>query len=109
MNYFLFGKIDIIILLILIAINTIVFLKFQGTKLNCIVTIGIVILYGLILPIISQGFEVSRVVAINGIDDSFTLLYTFLRFPIYWFLGVIQLVLIAISFKSNKAGESKDS
>lgn len=105
-NNLYWGNIDAFILLILIVANTIAYFKFRDKKLGCIATFGIIVLYIIILPLLSQGFEIRRVVSVNGTDDSFTLLYTYLRFPLYWILGIIQLIIITIFFRPNKSNNS---
>lgn len=102
-NNLYLGCIDLLILSILIIVNIVIYLKFRNKEFGCIVILGIALLYIIILPLISQIIEVWRVVDIdiNGADDSFTLLYTYLRFPIYWILGFIQLLILAIFYKSN--------
>lgn len=39
--------------------------------------------------------------------DSFTVAYTFLRFPTYWFIGIIQILVttIKLSTRSNKGNQ----
>lgn len=100
-NNLYWGYIDSSILLILIVVNTITYLKIRNKELGCVAVLGIALLYAIVLPLISQIVEVRRVVAINGKDDSFTLLYTYFRFPIYWLLGFIQFLILAIFYKSN--------
>lgn len=101
-NNIYWGCIDTFILVILIIINTIAYLKFKNKELGCVVVLAITLLYAVVLPLISQIIEIRHVVAINGVDDSFTLLYTYLRFPIYWLLGFIQFLIITIFYKSKK-------
>jgi len=57
----------------------------------------ITILFGLILPFISQGIAVAKVLRAREIMDNFTLLYTYIKYPIYWFIGVLQ-----FSFSAKK-------
>lgn len=47
-----------------------------------------------------MGIEIQLAVNKFGIDDSFTLLYTYLKIPIWWFLGVI--VISYGSFINNR-------
>jgi len=106
-NNLYWGSIDISIFIILIIVNIVAFRKLKNRELGCIIILILVLLYGIILPVISQVVEISRVVEINGVDDSFTLLYTYLRYPIYWFLGFIQLIMIVI-FNNSPKNHSKD-
>ncbi len=37
-----------------------------------------------------------------GIMDSFEVLYTYLRFPTYWIIGIIQTVIIGVKLSLKK-------
>lgn len=63
-----------------------------------------VLLFGFLLPFISQVIEVQRVKMTIGIIDSFEVLYTYLRYPTYWSLGIIQVV---ISYNLKPVNEYK--
>jgi hypothetical protein len=98
------GYIDYLIFGILIFLN----IKYWKRKFNWI--IGFLlggILFGLILPVISLGFEISRVKMTIGIEDNFEVLYTYLRFPMYWAIGLFQLIFIGITLKERKIGPNK--
>ena len=63
-------------------------------------------LFGLVLPLISIIIEVYRVKTTIGIMDNLEVLYTYLRFPMYWAIGVVQVVISGI--KLNAIKESDD-
>ncbi len=65
-------------------------------KVGCLVG-GL--LFGFILPLISQFIEIKRVQSTIGIIDNFEVLYTYLRFPTYWFLWIIQLMVFGKRWK----------
>lgn len=48
------------------------------------------------IPYLSIQIEINNVVVKNGIDDSFTLLYTLFKIPIWWLIGMILLFFISI-------------
>lgn len=98
-NNLYWGSIDTLMLLIIIAVNVIIYFKSRTKKLGCLVVLMIALLYVIVLPLTSQIVEIRRVVAVNGVDDSFTLLYTYSRFPIYWSLGFIQLIILVMFYK----------
>ena len=57
------------------------------------------------MPLISQIIEIQRVKLTIGIMDNFEVLYTFLKFPIYWIIAIVQAVIIGISIRLRKATE----
>lgn len=94
-----FNYYDIIILIVLIFMFT--FFTNDRIKVDRIIIRVIkVALVFLIIPILSMGIEIQLAVNKFGIDDSFTLLYTYLKIPIWWFLGVI--VISYGSFINNR-------
>ena len=95
----LFGYVDFVILGILILLN-IKFYGKVGVTLGC--WIG-VLLFGLLLPFISMSVELGIVQANGGWVDSFEVLYTYLRFPTYWVLGIVQCIIFGMS--ANKKNE----
>ena len=94
------GYFDYLILAILIIFN-VKFWTLEIKGYGC--AIGLV-LFGIILPIISMMIEITRVQNSTGIMDNFEVLYTYLKFPIYWILGVIQFILFAVrmSYQNKK-------
>lgn len=96
------GYFDYIIIGILIFLN-IKFWKIQiDVKIGCLVG-GIS--FGLILPFISMIIEIQRVNITIGIIDNFEILYTFLRFPTYWIIGIVQAIVTAIKLSLRKLNQ----
>lgn len=93
------GWFDIVFIVILISLN----IKLWRKKLNGkrVIFVGL-LLFGLILPVISQIIEIQRVKMSIGIIDGFEVLYTFLKFPFYWIIGTVQLIVIGIIFGNRK-------
>lgn len=80
---------DIIILILLV----IAFYFFTNKRLEpidrkIIRAIKMILIF-IIIPFISVGIEIDLAVGKSGIHDSFTLLYTYLKIPLWWFIGVI--------------------
>lgn len=88
------GYFDYIVIGILIIINIKFWKKEINRKIGCIVGL----IFGIVLPIISQGIEIQRVKMTIGIMDNYEILYTFFKFPIYWIIVMVQL---NISCKSD--------
>ncbi len=97
-----YGDFDIIIISILIVINIITYCKWKNQYIGCIYQIAISIVYFIILPFISQYIEIKHITSVNGLDDDYTLLYTYFRYPLYWSLGLLQLLIIAFFYKQKK-------
>jgi hypothetical protein len=81
------GYFEAIVLVMLVLVNIFFWKKSIKQNVGCLIT-GL--LFGLILPMISQKIEIERVTSEREIWDNYELLYTFLRFPIYWIVGAIQ-------------------
>lgn len=79
------GHFDFGVIAILVLLN-IIFWK-KKIKNGCWVGL----LFCLFLPFISQVIEVGRVSEEREIYDSFTLLYTYLKYPIYLLLCALQM------------------
>lgn len=92
----LYGAFDIIVIISLMLINLILWKIRINQNIGCLIS-GV--LFGLILPIISMGFEIDKVTARGEIIDNFEVLYTYFRFPVYWLIGIIQLVILSVKQK----------
>ena len=85
------GIFDVFLFGILITLNILLAHQTITQKLGCLV---IILIFGIILPIISISLEVNRVISQRVVLDNFTLLYVYFKFPVYWFIGIIQYWLI---------------
>ncbi len=64
----------------------------------------VIILFGFVLPFISMIIELQIV---GEWMDSFEVVYTFLRFPTYWVIGIIQMIIIGIRLSRNSDEENE--
>ncbi len=87
----LLGYFDYLVIGILIFINIKVWNTYNEKDVGCI---GIAILFGFLLPFVSMSIELSIV---GEWVDSFEVLYTYLRFPIYWVMGMLLMIIIIIN------------
>jgi|SRR5690606_28225681 len=99
------GYFDYIIIGILIFLNIKFWKKRVNQKTGCIVG-GL--LFGFLLPLISMIIEVQRVKMTIGIIDNFEVLYTYLRFPTYWIMGVVQAIVSGIKFSLIKSDQQNE-
>lgn len=87
-----FNYYDITMLIMLI----IAFTYFTNERLHLVDKIIIrlikIILIFIVIPLISVGIEIDLAVNKNGIDDSFTLLYKYLKIPIWWIIGLFLIL-----------------
>ena len=93
------GYFDYLILGILIFLN----IKFRRNNFE--IGIGCILgglVFGLVLPIISMVFELAIVQSIGGWMDSFEVAYVYFKFPIYWTIGLAQVIVTGIKFYSLK-------
>jgi hypothetical protein len=92
--YIFVGYFDCIVIAILIFLNIYFWKKSLSTTAGCVIP-GV--LFGFLLPVISMIIEINRINAL----DAFELLYTYLRFPTYWIIGIIQIIVIVIKRKKS--------
>lgn len=98
----LIGYFDYLIIAILIFLN----IKFWKTNFEKkIGYLLVLLLFGFVIPFISMIIELQIV---GEWMDSFEVVYTFLRFPIYWVIGIIQMVIIGIRL-SRKPDEETET
>lgn len=93
-----FGFFDYAIIAALFVVN-IVFWKVKlKTAHGCLISI---LLFGGILPVLSIGFEIDMVTGGKEVVDNFELLYTYFRFPLYWVIGGLNLLLFQLKTQSK--------
>jgi len=85
------GSFDFILFAVLICMNVVLWGKKVKYNIGCL---AVVLIFGLALPISSMKLEIDRVASEREILDNFTLLYTYLKFPIYWIIGAIQIAIL---------------
>jgi hypothetical protein len=86
------GYFDYIILGMLLFLNIWFWKEIKGK----LFLLAVLVLCGFVLPIISMLIEIGRVDRTTGIIDNFEILYTYLKFPIYWIVGFIQIGIIGL-------------
>ena len=85
------GYFDYAVLILLVGANVgfVKLLRFRS--LGCLPLLALILLYGFVLPFLSQSAELERTRRPPGVMvDNFELLYTYFRFPLYWALFVLQ-------------------
>ena len=98
----LIGYFDYLIIGILIYLNIKYWKTNFKTNKGCLLG-GL--LFGFFIPFISMIIELQIV---GEWMDSFEVVYTFLRFPTYWIIGIIQMVIIGIKLSYNNENEQKE-
>jgi hypothetical protein len=99
--YVFIGYFDCIIIVILVLLNIYFCKKSLTTTVGCVIS-GV--LFGFILPAISMKIEIDRINAM----DAYELLYTYFRFPLYWIMGTIQLIIFGLKKTNTVALTSKE-
>jgi hypothetical protein len=97
----LIGYFDYLIIAILIFLNIKYWKRNFEKKIGCLL---VFILFGFVLPFISMIIELQIV---GDWMDSFEVVYTFLRFPTYWVIGIIQMIIIGIRLSRNSDDENE--
>ena len=93
------GFFDFIVVGVLVLLNVLYWGKTIKTKSGCLIG-GLI--FGLILPVMSQKIEIDRVASERIIMDNFTLLYTYFKFPIYWIIGALQTLIVVRKDKGEE-------
>lgn len=87
--------------LILISFNFVLYFlhKKRGFELNKVIT-GVLLL--IIIPLISAKIELAHVHDKFEIVDGFNILYVYLKFPVWWLIGILNLYLINTYYRGKK-------
>ncbi|PTT71407.1 hypothetical protein [Chryseobacterium sp. HMWF035] len=89
-----FGTFDYIILVLIFLVNIVVW-KFKIIrKRNWILYLVAFLFFGFVIPLLSVDFEIEKATKDQPIVDNFTLLYNYFRFPVWWFVGILQLLIL---------------
>ena len=94
--FLLFNYYDFLILIILIIIPIILNKKRPNLINKKLAIVFKVLFLFVFIPYLSVQIEINNAVAKNGIDDSFTLLYTLFKIPIWWFIGIVILFYMSV-------------
>lgn len=95
-----FSAFDLVVILVLIVLN-LVFFKTKNSK-----AFGWILaaLFLIPLPYLSQRLEVARVYRTEEVVDSFNLWYTYFKYPIYWVIGILQLIIFWVKPRNKDTG-----
>lgn len=89
-----FGTFDYIILTLIFIFNIGVWKYKIIKKRNWILYLIAFFLLGFIIPFFLMGFEIDKANENESVIDNFTLLYAYFRFPIWWFISVIEVFIL---------------
>lgn len=99
----MFGFFGFFILIITMILDFWLYYDKRVKKLNFKIIAVWLISYGIILPFIAAQIEELSVIAEYETMDSFNMFYLLLYFPIYWGLGIIELIALLLLFRSKMA------
>jgi hypothetical protein len=94
----LFTYFDLSILLLIISLDISILSKKRKVKLSNLTIMLFAIFFLFILPYLSTELKSHLVHSRNEVVDGFNLLYLWLKWPIYWLVGAIELIFL-FSFK----------
>ena len=100
----LFTYFDLSILLLIISLDLSIISKKLKITLSKLTISLFIISFLLILPYLSTELESHLVHSRNEVIDGFNLLYLWLKWPIYWLVGAIELIFL---FSSKRRTEIK--
>ena len=92
---------DIIVAVVILLINFL----FWKRKISLLQKIIWVILVAIVLPLLSINFEFRSVKQTENFD-ALTMAYTFLKFPLYWFIALIRSILFLLKKNGNSILQS---
>jgi len=98
----LFGPFDFIIIALLILFNLFVHKTDYIRKFNWLLITVLVILFLIIIPYFSAEFERKQVVKQYELVEGFNLIYLFFRFPVWWIIGLFELITIKLIFRRKR-------
>lgn len=97
----LFGVFDSCVLLLIFIFNYGIWKYKIIKKCNWKIYLVAFLFFGGVIPILSVDFEIQKATSKTENVDSFNLLYTYFRFPIWWFIGILELVFIYLQTKKS--------
>ncbi|MCD0480574.1 hypothetical protein LPB90_19200 [Chryseobacterium sp. LC2016-29] len=89
-----FGTFDYIILTLIFIFNIGVWKYKIIKKRNWILYLIAFFLLEFIIPFFLMGFEIDKANENESVIDNFILLYAYFRFPIWWFISVIEVFIL---------------
>jgi len=91
---------DILFLSLITVFNYFISTKRIKIRQGAVFKVFIFILFFILIPYISNAIELHNIHDKFEVTDGFNLLYLILKFPVWWALGVFE-VLFLISLKKN--------
>jgi len=88
----LFGYFDIFTLVVLILLNLMIWKYRPIQKLNWKILTVVVLLLFIVVPYVSTKIEQYQIHQTKEMIDGFNLLYIFFRYPIWWTIGIIEIL-----------------
>lgn len=83
------GYFDYMIFIVLMILNIVFWKK---SFASCSAYGVVVLLFGLILPVVSSFIDIRMSTSGKTMVDNFELLHNYLKFPLYWGVGLLQLL-----------------
>jgi hypothetical protein len=94
-----FGVFDYITLTVILIFSFTVWKYKIMIPSNWIFYLIAFLIFGIIIPFASIHYEVQKAVKDQPFTDSFTLLYTFFRFPVWWLIGLLEVLWLRFNLK----------
>lgn len=98
----LFGPFDLIISILIILFNLFVYKTEFIKRFNWKLITVLFILFLIVIPFFSAQVERIQVYKQYEIVDGFNLLYLLFRFPVWWILGLFEIIMIKLIFRHKR-------
>ncbi len=87
-----FGVFDYFLVAIILIFNFSAWKYKIIIKCNWIFYLVAFLFFGITIPVASIHYEVQKAIKDQPFADNFTLLYTFFRFPVWWLIGLLEVL-----------------
>lgn len=86
---------DIVFFFLILAINIYIFKSKQDIKINRFVKTAVFLLFFIVIPYISNTIETRNIYKKFTIVDSFNLWYLIFKFPVWWTIGILEILYLS--------------
>lgn len=97
---------DITFLILVLIINIYIFRSSKNIKINRFMKIAIFLLFFILIPYISNAIETKNIYKKFIIVDSFNLWYLIFKYPVWWSIGILEILFLSKLSEKQSATNS---
>ena len=86
---------DIAFLILVLIINVYIFRNRKNIKLNRFTKTSIFLLFFILIPYLSNSIETKNIYKKFTIVDGFNLWYLILKYPVWWSIGIVEILFLS--------------